>query len=193
MEEKINASEEVTALNEQYSDESIYTYWKRKNCFGAYLEGLCDGSKWMRGELFDKLAAQQSEIERLKKIMQSNTAVICKVKDGEIAAQSKSIEALEADNKRLVDALTNINQAVGVDGYALQAMALEALKSNAESKGVETKSKIMDDIEAIQDKVNAMGFKGQNEYDLHLRYEIADYILTRKQSLTTPNSSGRAL
>jgi hypothetical protein len=41
--------------------------------------------------------------------------------------------------------------------------------------------KIKEKIQAIQDKVDAMGFKGQNEYDLHLREELALYI----QSLPT--------
>lgn len=35
---------------------------------------------------------------------------------------------------------------------------------------------IKDLVEKIQDKVDKMGFKGQNEYDLHLREEIADSI-----------------
>ena len=30
------------------SDEVITKHWKRQNCFGQYLEGLEDGSKWMR-------------------------------------------------------------------------------------------------------------------------------------------------
>ena len=38
------------------------------------------------------------------------------------------------------------------------------------------REKITDAIEVIQDKINDIGFKGQNEYDLHLREEIADYI-----------------
>jgi len=42
------------------------------------------------------------------------------------------------------------------------------------------KESVMNDIEALQEKVDKMGFKGQNEYDLHLRQEIADYILTTK-------------
>ena len=38
------------------------------------------------------------------------------------------------------------------------------------------RDKIMTEIEAIQDKVDSMGFKGNNEHDLHLREAIADYI-----------------
>jgi hypothetical protein len=35
---------------------------------------------------------------------------------------------------------------------------------------------LMDDIEDIQDKVDRLGYRGANEYDLALREEIADYI-----------------
>lgn len=38
------------------------------------------------------------------------------------------------------------------------------------------RDQIMDDLENIQLRVDKMGFKGQNEYDLHLREEIADYV-----------------
>jgi hypothetical protein len=34
----------------------------------------------------------------------------------------------------------------------------------------------MDDLDDIQRKVDAMGFRGGNEYDLTVREEIADYI-----------------
>jgi hypothetical protein len=32
----------------KWTDEAIQHYWKRKNCFGHYLEGLVTGSIWMR-------------------------------------------------------------------------------------------------------------------------------------------------
>jgi len=38
------------------------------------------------------------------------------------------------------------------------------------------REKIMADIKKLQDKTDAKGFKGQNEYDLYLREEIVDYI-----------------
>jgi len=41
----------------------------------------------------------------------------------------------------------------------------------------ETKEEILEDIRQIQEKVDAMGFKGSNEYDLFLREEISDYII----------------
>lgn len=41
------------------------------------------------------------------------------------------------------------------------------------------KEKVKNDIQVIQDRVDSYGFKGQNEYDLHLREEIADYILSQ--------------
>lgn len=42
------------------------------------------------------------------------------------------------------------------------------------------KSKIMDDIQDIQERVDAIGYKGSNEYDLELREQIAEYILLAK-------------
>ena len=39
---------------------------------------------------------------------------------------------------------------------------------------------IIVDIEKLQDKTEEKGFKGQNEYDLFLREEIADYIVQLK-------------
>lgn len=42
---------------------------------------------------------------------------------------------------------------------------------------------IMEHIETLQRKVDAMGFKGQNEYDLHLREEIADWVLSLKNNI----------
>lgn len=39
------------------------------------------------------------------------------------------------------------------------------------------RSELLIELEALQDKVDKMGFKGQNEHDLHLREEIADWIL----------------
>ena len=38
------------------------------------------------------------------------------------------------------------------------------------------REQILIDIEEIQDKVDLKNFKGQNEYNLFLREEIADYI-----------------
>ena len=41
--------------------------------------------------------------------------------------------------------------------------------------------------EKLQDKVDKMGFKGQNEYDLHLREEIAlfiNHLLSKKPSVS---------
>jgi hypothetical protein len=38
------------------------------------------------------------------------------------------------------------------------------------------RAQIMDDLDDIQRKVDAMGFRGGNEYDLTVREEIADYI-----------------
>lgn len=40
-----------------------------------------------------------------------------------------------------------------------------------------TRQKIIDKLEALQLEVDAMGFKGTNEYDLHLREEIANWLL----------------
>lgn len=39
------------------TDAEITHYWKRKNCFGQYLEGLEHGSIWMR----DKLLSAKTE------------------------------------------------------------------------------------------------------------------------------------
>lgn len=36
---------------------------------------------------------------------------------------------------------------------------------------------LLEKLEEIQNRVDAIGFKGINEYDLFLREEIADYIL----------------
>jgi len=38
------------------------------------------------------------------------------------------------------------------------------------------RAQIMDDLDDIQRKVDAMGFRGGNEYDLTVREEVADYI-----------------
>lgn len=40
------------------------------------------------------------------------------------------------------------------------------------------REKILEDIEAIQNKINEEKFKGSNEHDLHLRTEIVDYIIS---------------
>ena len=40
------------------------------------------------------------------------------------------------------------------------------------------KDEIMEHIQLFQRKVDAMGFKGQNEYDLFLRDEIAEWIIS---------------
>ncbi len=36
---------------------------------------------------------------------------------------------------------------------------------------------VMDDLEELQEKVEDMGFAGSNEFELHFREEIADYIM----------------
>lgn len=41
------------------------------------------------------------------------------------------------------------------------------------------RSKIIDHLQDLQNKVDGMGFKGQNEYDLQLREEIADWLLSQ--------------
>jgi hypothetical protein len=38
------------------------------------------------------------------------------------------------------------------------------------------RSKILSDLEDIQRRVDEMGFKGSNEYELYTREEVADYI-----------------
>ena len=38
------------------------------------------------------------------------------------------------------------------------------------------REKLIEDLEAIQDKADGMGFKGTNEFNLYLREELADYI-----------------
>lgn len=38
------------------------------------------------------------------------------------------------------------------------------------------RSELLSEIEALQERIDKMGFKGQNEHDLHLREEIADWI-----------------
>ena len=53
---------------------------------------------------------------------------------------------------------------------------------------------IMDDLEEIQEKVENMGFTGSNEFELHYREEIADYIMREfsereKANLTIPDVS----
>lgn len=45
------------------------------------------------------------------------------------------------------------------------------------------REQIMDDLEGIQDMIDKIGFKGQNEYDLTLREEIADYIVGKLRDL----------
>ena len=39
------------------------------------------------------------------------------------------------------------------------------------------REKIMDDLEDLQHKTDAMGFVGSNEHDLWLREAIADYVV----------------
>jgi len=39
------------------------------------------------------------------------------------------------------------------------------------------KQDILEDLEQIQENVSNIGFKGSNEYDLHLREYISDYII----------------
>ena len=45
------------------------------------------------------------------------------------------------------------------------------------------RQQIMDDLEDIQLRVDSIGFKGQNEYDLTLREEVADYIVGKLRDL----------
>ena len=45
------------------------------------------------------------------------------------------------------------------------------------------REQIMDYIEGIQNMVDKIGYKGQNEYDLSLREEIADYIVSKLRDL----------
>jgi hypothetical protein len=47
------------------------------------------------------------------------------------------------------------------------------------------RDEIVDAIENIQDSVDKMKFLGNNEHNLHLREELADYI----HKLITPNAS----
>jgi len=60
------------------------------------------------------------------------------------------------------------------------SMAIEALEQREKPK--EVRSEIIDDIEQIQLSIDSIGFKGQNEYDLHIRENIADYILLQFKS-----------
>ena len=53
---------------------------------------------------------------------------------------------------------------------------MEIMEKQETQLTTKDREEIMDDLEALQDKVSAMGFRGQNEYDLFLREEIADYI-----------------
>lgn len=39
-----------------------------------------------------------------------------------------------------------------------------------------SREEIKEQIEAIQERINAIGFKGNNEYDLHLRHELAVWV-----------------
>lgn len=43
--------DKLAELLNSKTDSEITHYWKRKNCFGQYLEGLEHGSIWMRDEL----------------------------------------------------------------------------------------------------------------------------------------------
>lgn len=45
------------------------------------------------------------------------------------------------------------------------------------------RKQIMDDLEYIQHMIDIIGFKGQNEYNLNLREEIADYIVGKLKDL----------
>lgn len=49
--------------------------------------------------------------------------------------------------------------------------------NNCISQNENLKDKIFDDIENIQDKIDDENFLGSGEYDLHLRTEIAYYII----------------
>ncbi len=53
------------------------------------------------------------------------------------------------------------------------------------------REKIKDLIEAIQDKVDKMGFKGQNEYDLHLREELTDLIVYGLPNFALEDKKGK--
>lgn len=72
----VNPESEVkeSPLREEIpTDAEITHYWKRKNCFGQYLEGLEHGSVWMRDKLESLIerevkkrsVEQVSEIEKL--------------------------------------------------------------------------------------------------------------------------------
>ena len=39
------------------------------------------------------------------------------------------------------------------------------------------RDEIMDKVEDLQRKVDSMGFRGGNEYDLFLREEVADWLM----------------
>lgn len=52
--------------NKLPNDSEIRHYWKRKNCFGQYLEGLIDGSIYIRDLASQQTAQKDAEIERLK-------------------------------------------------------------------------------------------------------------------------------
>jgi hypothetical protein len=43
------------------------------------------------------------------------------------------------------------------------------------------REEILAQIESIQDRVDKMGFKGQNEYDLHLREELTDWLIKKQK------------
>jgi hypothetical protein len=45
----------------ELTDEMIHSYWKRKNCFGHYFEGLVDGSKFARDLMQQYKASQQEQ------------------------------------------------------------------------------------------------------------------------------------
>ena len=45
------------------------------------------------------------------------------------------------------------------------------------------RKQIIDDLEYIQHMIDIIGFKGQNEYNLNLREEIADYIVGKLRDL----------
>ncbi len=49
----------LAEVNGLPDDALITDYWKRKNCFGHYLEGLEHGSQWMRSEAAKVIAKMQ--------------------------------------------------------------------------------------------------------------------------------------
>ena len=62
-------------------------------------------------------------------------------------------------------------------GAAIRALLEDYVDFASLQKPVMKRHELIDKINDIQDKVDKMGLKGQNEYDLFLREEIADFII----------------